>query len=131
MGVNKISRKRNQKGLIFDLQRYSIHDGPGIRTLIFFKGCRLRCQWCSNPESWHTYPQMLYDESACVQWWTGVAQGLGIEVYWPGDPALSRYRYGYDYEREKQDIESKVYEITMVTLQGLIIADVGTGKENE
>lgn len=67
MGVSKISGKKNKKGFIFDLQRYSIHDGPGIRTLIFFKGCRLRCQWCSNPESWHTYPQILYDESACVQ----------------------------------------------------------------
>ena len=39
------------KGRIFDIQRYSIHDGPGIRTIVFLKGCFLRCQWCSNPES--------------------------------------------------------------------------------
>ncbi|MFA9398576.1 MAG: [formate-C-acetyltransferase]-activating enzyme [Clostridiaceae bacterium] len=39
------------KGLIFNIQRYSIHDGNGIRTLVFFKGCPLRCPWCSNPES--------------------------------------------------------------------------------
>jgi len=39
-----------EKALIFDIQRFSIHDGPGIRTLIFFKGCSLRCDWCSNPE---------------------------------------------------------------------------------
>ena len=38
-------------GRIFDVQRYSIHDGPGIRTIVFFKGCVLRCQWCCNPES--------------------------------------------------------------------------------
>ena len=39
------------EGLIFDVQRYSIHDGPGIRTTVFFKGCPLTCPWCSNPES--------------------------------------------------------------------------------
>lgn len=38
-------------GRIFDIQRYSIHDGPGIRTIVFLKGCRLRCRWCCNPES--------------------------------------------------------------------------------
>lgn len=40
-----------QKGRIFDIQRYSIHDGPGIRTIVFLKGCVLRCRWCCNPES--------------------------------------------------------------------------------
>ncbi len=39
------------KGRIFNIQRFSIHDGPGIRTIVFFKGCVLRCAWCSNPES--------------------------------------------------------------------------------
>lgn len=41
----------NTKGRIFDIQRFSIHDGPGIRTIIFLKGCVLRCKWCCNPES--------------------------------------------------------------------------------
>ena len=41
----------NVKGRIFDIQRYSIHDGVGIRTIVFFKGCALRCRWCCNPES--------------------------------------------------------------------------------
>ncbi len=40
-----------QTGRIFDIQRYSIHDGPGIRTIVFLKGCYLRCKWCCNPES--------------------------------------------------------------------------------
>lgn len=39
------------KGRIFDIQKYSIHDGPGIRTIVFLKGCPLRCKWCCNPES--------------------------------------------------------------------------------
>lgn len=41
----------NETGRIFNIQRFSIHDGPGIRTIVFFKGCRLRCRWCCNPES--------------------------------------------------------------------------------
>ncbi|MGN1445841.1 MAG: glycyl-radical enzyme activating protein [Eubacteriales bacterium] len=41
----------DQRGRIFDIQRYSIHDGPGIRTIVFLKGCFLRCRWCCNPES--------------------------------------------------------------------------------
>ena len=39
------------KGRIFDIQRFSVHDGPGIRTIVFLKGCYLRCKWCCNPES--------------------------------------------------------------------------------
>ena len=41
----------NIQGRIFDIQKYSIHDGPGIRTIVFLKGCALRCKWCCNPES--------------------------------------------------------------------------------
>ena len=44
-------------GTIFDIKRYAIHDGPGIRTTVFFKGCPLRCQWCHNPESWEERPE--------------------------------------------------------------------------
>ncbi len=41
----------NVSGRIFDIQKFSVHDGPGIRTIVFFKGCALRCKWCCNPES--------------------------------------------------------------------------------
>lgn len=41
----------NVKGRIFDIQKFSVHDGPGIRTIVFLKGCALRCKWCCNPES--------------------------------------------------------------------------------
>jgi glycyl-radical enzyme activating protein len=53
------------KGYIFDIQRYSIHDGPGIRSTIFFKGCPLRCTWCENPESQKQSSQLLYIKHLC------------------------------------------------------------------
>ena len=49
------------KGYISNIQRYSIHDGPGIRTTVFFKGCPLRCGWCSNPETQKLMPEMITD----------------------------------------------------------------------
>jgi pyruvate formate lyase activating enzyme len=53
------------KGLISHIQRYSIHDGPGIRTLVFFKGCPLTCLWCSNPETQKSSPEVLYSKIKC------------------------------------------------------------------
>lgn len=44
-------------GIIFDVQRFSLHDGPGIRSTVFFKGCPLRCLWCQNPESHQLKPE--------------------------------------------------------------------------
>ena len=53
-------------GLLFDIKRYAINDGPGIRTTLFLKGCPLRCVWCHNPESWSTSRQLLYKQSKCI-----------------------------------------------------------------
>jgi pyruvate formate lyase activating enzyme len=53
-------------GRIFNIQRYSLHDGSGIRTLVFLKGCPLRCLWCSNPESQKSTPELGFIEARCV-----------------------------------------------------------------
>lgn len=52
--------------IIFDIERSGLHDGPGIRTVVFFKGCPLRCRWCHNPESWDTAPQTLHYPEKCI-----------------------------------------------------------------
>ena len=54
------------KVLIFDIKRYAINDGPGIRVTIFYKGCPLSCVWCHNPESISPYVQKMYTESKCI-----------------------------------------------------------------
>ena len=53
-------------GEIFDIKKYAIHDGPGIRTTVFFKGCPLSCWWCHNPESLSTAPERLYRRERCI-----------------------------------------------------------------
>ncbi|MCF7934773.1 MAG: glycyl-radical enzyme activating protein [Synergistales bacterium] len=54
------------EGRIFDIKKYSIHDGPGIRTTVFFKGCPLACWWCHNPESQSFSPQLVYRPERCI-----------------------------------------------------------------
>ena len=62
----KISTTNNgEKGLIFNIQRFSVHDGPGIRTTVFMKGCPLNCLWCSNPESRDFFPNLLVRDNNC------------------------------------------------------------------
>ena len=54
------------KAIIFDIERTSLSDGPGIRTTVFFKGCNLRCAWCHNPESQRATPQMMLYKNKCT-----------------------------------------------------------------
>ena len=57
---------RNKKGMIFNIQKFSVNDGPGIRTVVFFKGCPLHCRWCSNPESQLFKMQVLHERKKCA-----------------------------------------------------------------
>lgn len=65
------------KATIFDIQRASFADGPGIRTTVFFKGCNLRCAWCHNPESQRTEPQIMFYREKCIH--CGRCVGLTVE----------------------------------------------------
>ncbi len=62
------------QGLVFDIDRFASHDGPGIRTAIFLKGCPLRCVWCHSPESQRSHPEILYQGERCT------ACGLCMDV---------------------------------------------------
>lgn len=55
-----------RKAIVFNIQKYNMYDGPGIRTLVFFKGCALRCKWCSNPESQSRRFEVLFKKNVCV-----------------------------------------------------------------
>jgi pyruvate formate lyase activating enzyme len=54
------------QAILFDIQRFCVHDGPGIRTTVFFKGCNLKCFWCHNPESINAAPEMQYLSMKCI-----------------------------------------------------------------
>jgi len=76
-----------KKGYIFDIQRFSIHDGPGIRTIVFLNGCPLRCKWCANPESQVLRPVLIFNQQKCIRCHTceiscpKSAIHLGIDQY--------------------------------------------------
>lgn len=55
-----------QRGMVFNIQKYSVHDGPGIRTIVFLKGCALSCRWCSNPESQKREPELAFNAGRCL-----------------------------------------------------------------
>ncbi len=65
MGTN-VDFDLKQSGYVFNIQRYTLHDGPGIRTMVFLNGCPLRCQWCSNPESQRVRPELALNLHKCI-----------------------------------------------------------------
>lgn len=63
---NLVSKTSDKKAFIFNIQKYNVYDGPGIRTLVFFKGCPLRCKWCSNPEGLEQKYNIMFKKDLCV-----------------------------------------------------------------
>ena len=58
---------KSKSGTVFNIMRYCLHDGPGIRTIVFLKGCPLRCWWCHNPEGQDRQPEIAFRESRCIR----------------------------------------------------------------
>jgi pyruvate formate lyase activating enzyme len=63
--MKQVMVKNKDNGIVFNIQRFSIHDGPGIRTTVFMKGCPLRCIWCSNPESQDFFANLMVRDINC------------------------------------------------------------------
>jgi pyruvate formate lyase activating enzyme len=62
----KTAAAGDEKGIVFDIQHYAVHDGPGIRTLVFLKGCNMSCRWCENPESISLRREIVYFPKKCI-----------------------------------------------------------------
>lgn len=95
------------KGLISDIQRFSLHDGPGIRTTVFLKGCNLRCSWCHNPETIHTRPELAFYPNSCI----------GCQT------CYDTCKHGALYQKNHQ----RVYDVTKCVACGACAANCPTG----
>lgn len=72
-------------GIVFDIKKFSIHDGPGIRTTVFFKGCPLNCWWCHNPESQAPEPELVFWEGRCIRCGACLEVCDPGAIFWDGD----------------------------------------------
>ncbi len=79
MMTNQTTNLLEIQGTVLNIQRYCSHDGPGVRTTVFLKGCSLRCKWCGNPESIQKKPEISYDPRKC----TGKKCGVCLKPPFP------------------------------------------------
>lgn len=90
------------KGIVLNIQHFSTHDGPGMRTTVFLKGCSLRCKWCSNPESIHPKPELAYNPGKCIGekqcgfCLKNICPELAIYVVGSGDRPDDKVRINWD-----------------------------------
>jgi pyruvate formate lyase activating enzyme len=77
-------------GVVFNLMRFAVHDGPGIRTTVFLKGCPLSCVWCHNPESQKPEPELMFLAERCIACGDCVSRCPRAAITWEGGPQTNR-----------------------------------------
>lgn len=87
---------RTSDALVFDIKRFAVHDGDGLRTTVFFKGCPLRCLWCQNPEGLEAARQPVYLKKQCIGCGRCVKASDSGQVTWDGGPVLHREKKDFD-----------------------------------
>lgn len=96
---------------VFNIQRFSIHDGNGVRTNIFFKGCPLQCAWCNNPESIDPLPSIMFDERTCHAFGDCIKAGSGHIALKDGSLFIDRENIR-DYSALRNICPSKALIVT-------------------
>ena len=95
------------EGCIFDIKRYAIHDGPGIRMNVFFKGCPLHCHWCHNPEGQDPDPVVMFTSSRCLG--CGACEGHTLPEECPSGALKTCGRYMTVEEILKLALREKIF----------------------
>jgi pyruvate formate lyase activating enzyme len=109
---------------VFNIQRFSIHDGNGIRTNIFFKGCPLSCLWCNNPESIEPFPSIMFDERLCHMFGDCIKAGKG-HITPAGDALFIDRKNITDYSSLRDICPSKALSVVGKTMTaGEIISEI-------
>ena len=85
-----------ERAVVFNIMRYSVHDGPGIRTTVFFKGCPLSCKWCHNPESLSKEPQRVFNPQKCIKCGRCAVADSGAITDSENCPTGARETIGYE-----------------------------------
>ena len=88
--ANRGGASAKPKGFVFNIMRFCVHDGPGIRTTVFFKGCPLDCWWCHNPESRSSSPEMMYSSDRCMRCGSCVEACPNHAIAWNDAPVWDR-----------------------------------------
>ncbi len=115
----EIAQLEKVSGLVFDVQRFSVQDGPGIRTNVFLKGCPLRCDWCANPESQRLHTELALSASRCIR--CGQFSDACPDAWGTGETQAEREKYG---ERVARCPAGGIHWLGERRTAGEIIADV-------